>query len=135
MRLLPNHNSIPRSLLLPNLASRSFTLCSLRFAAENVEFVKSTVYRTLNPSKDGCKCVKSFPQMPVWGCYAHQVNATHQQAGVCEAHIRITMDPPVSGERVSFSNLELDSRSLVLCSTEGAGLILGVAQREALRSH
>lgn len=33
------------------------------------------------------------------------------------------------------SNLEQDSLSLVWCSTEGAGLIFGVAQREVLKSH
>lgn len=33
------------------------------------------------------------------------------------------------------SNLEQDSRRRVCCSTEGAGLMLGVAQREVLRSH
>lgn len=33
------------------------------------------------------------------------------------------------------SNLEQDSLRRVWCSTEGAGLIFGVAQREVLRSH
>ena len=34
-----------------------------------------------------------------------------------------------------MSDLEQESRRRVWCSTEGAGLMLGVAQREELRSH
>lgn len=38
--------------------------------------------------------------------------------------------------RLDFvSDLEQDSLSLVWCSTDGAGLMFGVAQREALKSH
>lgn len=69
-----------------------------------------------------------------------EIISTNISVDVLSTHQQVGVGGGAGGRRrVSFSievsNLELDSRSLVLCSTEGAGLMFGVAQREVLRSH